>query len=214
MGNQFQRLGRIEPAAFRCHLYPALGDQRQAIEPRSVGLRRRMDNRVARRQRRHIGKIAEDGDEQVAMAEHGALGFARGAGSVEEPRQIIGSSVLQCEGRLFLERLILLIMNGNDGFQGRKVRYQRGQFIGKLCCCEGEAAFGVFQDIAKFINMQLGIHRNGDKPGIRGRWQQCPCHRRGPVNPDRFLPSWQAALLYSFSHSTGAERAPSCCSIG
>ncbi len=49
MGNQLKRFGRIEPAAFRRYLNAALGDQRQAINPRSVGLRGRMDNRISRR---------------------------------------------------------------------------------------------------------------------------------------------------------------------
>ena len=65
---------------------------RQHVQARAVRQRRRMEDRVARRDRLDIGEEAPAHREQIAVRDHDALGTPRRTARVEQPRRIVGDA--------------------------------------------------------------------------------------------------------------------------
>jgi hypothetical protein len=164
---QFEYLRRLEAAGFRHDVDAAAHDMRHDVEPGAVAHRGRVQDRIAGRDRIHLGGAGDARGGEHLVREHRALRPPGGAGGVEQPGEIVG--VARHDGdRVGREQPIVLRAADDDHAlqTGRRVRSdlavepRRGK---------ADARARLLEDVAELRAMQLGVGGNGGEPGMPDR---------------------------------------------
>ena len=112
-----------------------------------------------------VREVAEAHGEQVAVAEHRALGPAGGAAGVEEPRRILGRPRRE---RKLVAREQAAVLGAGDFDELRRVHPapRRLQAPGEPLGEEAHARSAVRQDEGELVRVQLRIDRHRDEAGV------------------------------------------------
>ena len=158
---QIEDLGGIEGARCRHHMARAGHDVRNGVDAGAMRHGCAVDNRVAWVDGVHVDKIGQAHGHQVAMAEHHALGLARGSAGIEQPGQVLRSA---CRDRRRWqgEQRFVVGAQGIDGAIGRV------QALAHVRCDERPACLRVVKDPLRLAQVQLGVHRDHRESGPPG----------------------------------------------
>ena len=136
-------------------------DMGDGVDAGAVRHGRGIHNRVPRLDGVHVDKIAHAHGQQVAVAQHHALGLAGGPAGVEQPGQVCGSAL--CHGRGWPGEEVFV--GGSGDVHSAAGRLQPGAHVG---CDEGPAGLGVVNDPLRLAQVQLRIHRHHHQAGPPG----------------------------------------------
>ena len=135
---------------------------RHHVKAGAVAHRRGMQERTARRDGIDLARISEARRRQHAMGEHGALRPARGAGGVEQPREVVAVARLWRDRIGGEQRFVVVAADHDQAFERRRrVRRDLGiESVGS----EADAGAGVLQNVAELAAVQLGVGRDRGEP--------------------------------------------------
>ena len=121
-----------------------------------------MQERTAGRDGIDLARIGEARRRQHAMGEHGALRPARGAGGVEQPRQIVAAARPRCDRIGGEQRFVVAAADHDQAFQRRR-RVRRDLGIEPVGS-EADAGAGVLQNVAELAAVQFCVGRHRGEP--------------------------------------------------
>jgi hypothetical protein len=119
-----------------------------------------MHHRAAGRRPIDVGVVVERHGEQVAMAEHRALGPAGGARGVEQPGQIGRLAVGDRAGIAHFHEAVGLGRDVDDLLERRRLLRGLGDGRCKIAGDEAQPGAGILQDEGELLGMELGVHRH------------------------------------------------------
>ena len=171
-GKQLEDLGRIEAAARRDHLAGGFGRVRQDIAPRAVGHRRRVQNGVAGRDLVDVREVRQRHRQQIAMAQHRALGLARGAARVEQPGDVVRRHLRDRRRIAGEQGAVLGAADLDDALQTLDAVLERRDRLAQIRSDEADARARVVEDVFQLARVQLGVRRDHGEPRVPAGEQQ------------------------------------------
>ena len=161
---------RVETARGGDDADRAARDVRNQVEARAVRQRRRMQDGVAGFDALDVREKALRHREQVAVRDLDALGPARRAARVEEPRRIV-----RCHRQRFGERLVHhqpVVIVTVEADRGCSAAFHRCQRVLPRIIDKGRTRAAVREHEREFLRVQFRVDRHRDQPGPPAREQR------------------------------------------
>ncbi len=175
---QRENLLRLEAAGFRHDVDAAAHHSGHHVEAGAVAHRRRVQQRIAGRQRVDLGGIGLARGGQHLVRQHRALRPAGGARGVEQPGEIVAAA-LNHGDRIGGEQHF--IVRAADADQPLKTfRRMRGKLAVEPVGNETHPRAGLFEDVAQLGAVQLGVGRHRGQARMPDRVQHFDIIRAVP----------------------------------
>ena len=156
-----EHLVRIEPAGLRHDMPRTEPDVDHVVEPGAVRDRRGVQRRILGRHRVDIGQIAQRHRHEIAVAEHHALGPAGGAGSVEQPGEIVIVARDRRLGPLAAAGAVVTVaVDRQHRHAGRQIAGGFVEGVGGVVADQRQPRFRVAADPGDLLAVQLGVDRD------------------------------------------------------
>ncbi len=152
-------LARIEATRIRHDVDRGAQHMRQDIHPRAMRQRRGVQDRVAGRNGLDVGEETLAHRMQVAMRQHRALGTARRAAGIEEPRGIGGRDCGGLVARHAVEKPVVFARCEFDDALERLAGESSQRRVPR-CIDEYPARAGVLQHVRELAWVQLAVDRH------------------------------------------------------
>ena len=168
MIQQRREFAGIEAAAGRQHLMRRLRDVRKSEQADGVRLRRQMEKTVPRGQPIDVGEIADRHRQEIAMAEHRALGTSSRAAGVEYPGGIGRMQFRDGAGLAGERSAPIRIVQHEQPRSGRQGSGERAREIGGR---DAQTRFAIARDERDLARVKLGVDGDRDEASAPDREQ-------------------------------------------
>ena len=151
-----------------------------------------------------VVEVAQAHGEQVAVRDHHALGPARGAAGVEQPRGVVGGALFDVgQPVTFVDpRVTLGAVHVHHAVQPGELPRVGHDVRGD----EGPARAGVLHDPLHFPEVQLGVDRHHHQPGPPGPEQQLQIARMVAHEQHHALAGLQSSRTQARAKTGGSLR--------
>ena len=131
-----------------------------------------MDDGVARRDPVDVGEVGQGHGQQIAMAQHRALGLARSAARVEQPGDIVRRALRDRRRIADEQGAVLCAPDLDDALQTLDAMLERRDRLDQARRGEADARTRMVEDVFQLARVQLGVRRDHGEPGVPAGEQQ------------------------------------------